>query len=72
LATASDPTRTVSLVPATPADVPTLLAWMQDFYAHEGIPFDPAASAAVDRRQGRVANLLLGLVELAGIEPATS
>ena len=46
MATASDPTRTVSLVPATPADVPTLLAWMQDFYAHEGIPFDPAASEA--------------------------
>jgi len=49
LATACDPTRTVSLVPATPADVPTLLPWMQDFYAHEGIPFDPAACEATLR-----------------------
>lgn len=44
--TPSDPTRTVSLVPATAADVPILLPWMQDFYAHERIPFDPATSDA--------------------------
>jgi GNAT superfamily N-acetyltransferase len=43
------PTRRVSLVPATPADVPTLLGWMGDLYAHEGIPFDPAASEATLR-----------------------
>ncbi len=48
-ATPSDPTRSVSLVPATPVDVPTLLDWMQDFYAHEGIPFDPGASEATLR-----------------------
>jgi ribosomal protein S18 acetylase RimI-like enzyme len=36
--------RVVSLAPATAADIPSLLAWMQDFYAHERIPFDPVAS----------------------------
>ena len=36
--------RTVSLASATAADIPSLLAWMQDFYAHERIPFDPVAS----------------------------
>ena len=36
--------RTVSLVPATAADVPILLDWMQDLYAHERIPFDPTTS----------------------------
>jgi ribosomal protein S18 acetylase RimI-like enzyme len=45
----SDPTQTVSLVPATGADVPILLPWVQDFYAHEGIPFDPATAAATLR-----------------------
>jgi GNAT superfamily N-acetyltransferase len=35
----------VSLEPATAADVPTLLAWTRDFYAHEGIPFDPDRSS---------------------------
>ena len=37
-------TRAVSLGSATAAEVPILLAWMQDFYAHERIPFDPVAS----------------------------
>jgi ribosomal protein S18 acetylase RimI-like enzyme len=32
--------RSVSLDPATAADVPLLLPWMQDFYAHERIAFD--------------------------------
>jgi GNAT superfamily N-acetyltransferase len=45
----ADSTRTVSLVPAAPADVPTLLPWVQDLYAHERIPFDPAASEATLR-----------------------
>jgi GNAT superfamily N-acetyltransferase len=49
LATPSDSTRTISLVAATAADVPTLLPWLQDFYAHERIPFDPATSAATLR-----------------------
>jgi GNAT superfamily N-acetyltransferase len=34
----------VSLDLATAAHVPLLLDWMRDFYAHEGIPFDPARS----------------------------
>jgi GNAT superfamily N-acetyltransferase len=37
-------TQAVSLAPATAVDIPSLLAWMQDFYAHEHIPFDPVAS----------------------------
>jgi GNAT superfamily N-acetyltransferase len=36
----------VSLDPAAPEHVPLLLDWMRDFYAHEGIPFDPAQSRA--------------------------
>ena len=39
----------VSLEPATEAHVPVLLEWMRDFYAHEGIAFDPAASERVLR-----------------------
>jgi len=39
-----DPTPTVLLRPATTADLPILLDWMRDFYAHEGIAFDPATS----------------------------
>jgi ribosomal protein S18 acetylase RimI-like enzyme len=39
-------TLTVSLEPATPADVPTLLAWMRDLYAHERIAFDAGAAEA--------------------------
>ena len=31
------------------ADVPILLPWIQDFYAHEGIPFDPTAAEATVR-----------------------
>lgn len=42
----SDVTKTVSLVPATVADVSILLAWMQDFYSHERIPFEPATAEA--------------------------
>ena len=38
-------TLTVTLEEATPADVPALLAWMEDFYAHEGIPFDADRSS---------------------------
>ena len=34
----------VSLEPAKAERVPALLEWMRDFYAHEGIPFDPAVS----------------------------
>ena len=34
----------VALEEATPGDVPALLGWMQDFYAHEGIPFDVGRS----------------------------
>jgi ribosomal protein S18 acetylase RimI-like enzyme len=36
----------VSLDPATPPDVPTLLEWMRDMYQHEGIAFEPAAAEA--------------------------
>jgi len=39
----------VSLEPATGGHVGVLLEWMRDFYAHEGIPFDPAASERVLR-----------------------
>jgi GNAT superfamily N-acetyltransferase len=39
----------VTLEPATPDRVGALLEWMRDFYAHEGIPFDPAASEPVVR-----------------------
>ncbi len=39
----------VTLEPATPERVPALLGWMRDFYAHEGIPFDPAVSEPVLR-----------------------
>jgi GNAT superfamily N-acetyltransferase len=35
---------TVSLAPGTPADVSLILPWMQDFYAHERIPFDRAVA----------------------------
>ena len=42
-------TLTVTLEEATPSDVPALLAWMEDFYAHEGIPFDAATSSATLR-----------------------
>jgi GNAT superfamily N-acetyltransferase len=40
---------TVALEKATPADLPALLAWTEDFYAHEGIPFDAATSSATLR-----------------------
>jgi ribosomal protein S18 acetylase RimI-like enzyme len=42
-------TLTVSLEKAAADDLPVLLAWMQDFYAHEHIPFDAATSAATLR-----------------------
>jgi GNAT superfamily N-acetyltransferase len=54
----------VSLEPATPERVPALLEWMRDFYAHEGIPFDPAVSEPVLRellarpQLGRVLEIL--------------
>jgi GNAT superfamily N-acetyltransferase len=35
----------VALEPATATDIPRLLAWTRDFYAHEGIPFDPDRSS---------------------------
>ena len=38
------PKHRVSLEPATAERVPALVEWMRDFYAHEGIPFDPAVS----------------------------
>jgi ribosomal protein S18 acetylase RimI-like enzyme len=40
----AEATLTVALQPATTADIALLLSWMADFYAHEHIPFDPAAS----------------------------
>jgi GNAT superfamily N-acetyltransferase len=39
----------VRLEPATTGRLPALLGWMRDFYAHEGIPFDPAVSEPVLR-----------------------
>ena len=39
----------VSLELATADRVAALLEWMRDFYAHEGIPFDPALSEPVLR-----------------------
>jgi ribosomal protein S18 acetylase RimI-like enzyme len=42
-------TLTVSLEPARPADLPTVLAWMRDLYEHEHIPFDPVATEATIR-----------------------
>ncbi len=42
-------THRVSLGRATAERVPVLLEWMRDFYAHEGIPFDPAVSEPVLR-----------------------
>jgi ribosomal protein S18 acetylase RimI-like enzyme len=39
----------VELEPVTPERVPALLERMRDFYAHEGIPFDPAVSEPVLR-----------------------
>jgi GNAT superfamily N-acetyltransferase len=39
----------VCLEPAAAEDVPTILPWMKDFYAHEGVPFDPAVSEPVLR-----------------------
>jgi GNAT superfamily N-acetyltransferase len=39
----------VSLEPAGQDDVHALLGWMEDFYAHEGIPFAPSASEPVLR-----------------------
>ena len=47
----------VSLEPAATERVSALVEWMRDFYAHEGIPFDPAVSGPVLRE-------LLGRPEL--------
>jgi GNAT superfamily N-acetyltransferase len=46
---ASAPAPVVSLVPATGADLTILLHWIQDFYAHERIPFDPTTTEAAVR-----------------------
>jgi ribosomal protein S18 acetylase RimI-like enzyme len=56
----------VRLEPATPDRVAALLEWMRDFYAHEGIPFDPAVSEPVLRellarpQLGRVLEIVAG------------
>jgi len=43
------PKHRVTLEPATTDRVAALLEWMRDFYAHEGIPFDPDVSGPVLR-----------------------